>query len=103
LRARGDQAAAHGVISSGTVYAGYAPAGSFGLTVDGRTVDARPVFGWAGEYPATSGGPATLALHRFPFVPLAVLIELLGWVVLAGALAGWLPARRRRPHKATEP
>jgi hypothetical protein len=88
-------ASATGSVSSGTVYAGFAPAGRFALTEQGHTVEPRPAFGWAGQYAVASAGTATLALHRFPDVPLAVLVELLGWVVLAAALLGW-PRRRRR-------
>jgi hypothetical protein len=88
-------AAATGPVSSGTVYAGFAPAGSFALTEHGHTIEPRRAFGWAGQYAVESGGTATLALHRFPDVPLAGLIEILGWLVLAAALLGW-PRRRRR-------
>ena len=37
-----------GRVSTGTVYAGYAPAGSFALSVDGRGVTSRPAFGLGG-------------------------------------------------------
>jgi GT2 family glycosyltransferase len=94
--------AAVGVVSAGTVYAGYAPAGSFALTEHGRTVRSRRAFGWAGQFAVASAATASLALHRFPFVPLAVLVELLGWVVLAAALLGWPRLRRRRRPEMTE-
>jgi hypothetical protein len=42
---------------------------------------------------------ATFSLKQFPYVPLAVLVEVLGWVVLAAALLGWSVRRRRaRPE-----
>ena len=86
---------ATGPVSAGTVYAGYAPAGSFALSVDGRGVPSRPAFGWAAQY-ATSAGNASLALSQFPLVPLAVTAEVLVWIALALALIG----RRDRPTEA---
>jgi hypothetical protein len=85
--------AATGVVPQGTVYAGYAPAGRFPLTVGARTANQRPAFGWAAQY-QTTAGHATLAYSAFPYVPLVVLLELAAWVILAVALAG-LPHRRR--------
>jgi GT2 family glycosyltransferase len=79
--------AATGPVTTGTLYAGYAPAGSFDLSIDGRSVTQRPAFGWAAQY-ATTTGQASLSLSQFPFVPLAVALELAVWVVLAGALIG---------------
>jgi hypothetical protein len=87
---------ASGTISAGTVYAGYAPAGDFTLNEGGRTVARLPAFGWAGQYPGATPGPATLTFQSFPYVPLAELLELLGWLVLAVALIGW----RRWPWSA---
>jgi len=55
----------------------------------------RPAFGWAGQYLGTSAGVATLARQGFPYVPLGVLIEVLGWAVLAALFLGWLRPRRR--------
>ena len=94
---------ATGVLSSGTVYAGYAPAGSLELTEHGRTVDRRPAFGWAAQFPAASAGTATLALRRAPYVPLAVLLELLAWLALAAAVLGWPRALGRRWAGRREP
>jgi hypothetical protein len=95
-----DHPAATGVVGSGTVYSAYAPAGAFSLTQDGRPLTRRPAYGWAGQYPGTSAGVATFSLARFPFIPLAVLVEVLGWAVLAAALLGWwLPRRRARPEE----
>jgi GT2 family glycosyltransferase len=82
--------AASGEVAPGTVYAGYAPAGSFKLVVDGHAAVRRPAFGWAAQYPV-SKGRASLSLSQFPYVPLIVLLEVAVWVVLAAAL--W---RRRR-------
>jgi hypothetical protein len=80
-------ATARGAVTAGTVYSGYAPAGSFTLTVGGRGAVRRPAFGWAGQY-QVAAGRATLALSQFPLVPLAVLLEVLAWVVLLAALVG---------------
>ena len=86
---------ATGAVRSGTVYAGYAPAGDFSLTLDGRTVSALAAFGWASQYRETNAGSATLAFNNFPYVPLFVLVELIGWVVLAIMVIGWRRRRRR--------
>jgi hypothetical protein len=85
---------AHGPVGTGTVYAGYAPRGSFPLTLDDRTVSPRPAFGWAAQY-STRAGHASLSFSSFPYVPLAVLVELLVWVLLAAAILG-LRHRRSR-------
>jgi hypothetical protein len=63
--------------------------------VDGRPVTQRPAFGWAAQF-ATAKGGAGLSLSQFPSVPLAVLLEVVAWVVLVAALFG----RRRRPRPA---
>jgi hypothetical protein len=86
--------AAGGTVAPGTVYAGYAPAGSFALVGNGRALVRRPAFGWAAQYPV-SGGDATLSLSQFPYVPLGVALEVAAWVVLAAAL--W--RRRRLPAR----
>jgi len=83
--------AASGPVAPGTVYVGYAPAGSFTLVGDGASVR-RPAFGWAAQYPV-SRGRATLSLSQFPYVPLGVTFEVAVWLVLAAALWG----RRHRP------
>ena len=77
-----------GALPAGTTYAGYAPAGSFTLTVGGRTVAQDSAFGWAAQYAVGAKGRASLSLSQFPFVPLVVLVELAVWVLLAGALIG---------------
>jgi hypothetical protein len=94
---------ATGAVGSGAVYAGYAPAASFSLTERGRPLAGQPVFGWARQYPQVPAGTATLALRRFPFVPLGVLVEVLGWLVVALALLGWPGWRRRRGRAGGEP
>jgi GT2 family glycosyltransferase len=100
LSAVADHPGATGLVESGTVYSGYAPAGAFSLTQDDRPVTRRPAYGWAAQYPGTSAGVATVSLTRFPYIPLAVLAEVLGWAVLAAALLGWsLPRRRARPEE----
>jgi GT2 family glycosyltransferase len=83
---------ATGQVRPGTLYAGYAPAGGFALSQPGRATPRRPAFGWAAQY-ATAEGPTTLALSRFPYVPLGVALEVAAWAVLIVALAG----PRRRP------
>jgi len=77
-----------GAVPAGTLYAGYAPAGSFSLTLDGHAVARRPAFGWAAQYAVSAKGGATLSLSQFPLVPLVVLLELAAWVWLALALMG---------------
>jgi hypothetical protein len=83
---------ATGPVSVGTVYAGYAPAGSFAFSVGGRAVPQRPAFGWAAQY-AAARGPASLSLSQFPYVPLVVILELAAWVAVAAAILG-------RPRRA---
>jgi GT2 family glycosyltransferase len=95
LASQSGSAAASGPVQHGTLYAGYAPAGHFALTVDGRPVTQQPAFGWAAQF-ATAKGGAALSLSQFPFVPLAVTAEVVVWVVLVAALVG----RRRRPRPA---
>jgi GT2 family glycosyltransferase len=84
---------ATGAVPAGTLYAGYAPSGSFTVTLDGHTVARQPAFGWAAQYAVSAKGGATLSLSQFPVVPLVVLLELAAWVLLALALIG----RRRGP------
>ena len=79
---------ATGAVPAGTLYAGYAPAGSFTLTLDGHTVARQPAFGWAAQYALNAKGQASLSLSQFPLVPLVVLLELAAWVLLALALIG---------------
>ncbi len=82
-------------VQSGTVFAGYAPAGSF--CPDRRWpigADPSPRFGWAAQY-ATTKGRAELTLSQFPWVPLAVLAEVLVWVVFVTAS---FVGRRRTPR-----
>ena len=54
----------------------------------------RPAFGWAAQY-ATGAGSATLSFTNFPYVPAAVLLEVVLWAALALALLG-RPCRARR-------
>jgi hypothetical protein len=67
----------------------------------GRSVARQPAFGWAGQYRIAAAGRATFALRQFPLIPLAVLVEVLGWIVLASALLGY-PRRRVRPEPEEE-
>jgi hypothetical protein len=102
LSALAGHTAATGVVASGTVYAGYAPAGSFSLTRQGRTLAGQSVFGWARQYPHVPAGSATLSLRRFPFGPLGVLVELMAWLALTLALLGWPRIRARRALKGSD-
>jgi hypothetical protein len=86
---------ATGPVTAGTVYVGYAPAGSFTLRVGGHAASRRPAFGWAAQYTVTKG-QASLSRVAFPYVPLAVALELAAWVVLAAALIG-------RPRRTVAP
>ena len=86
-------------VQTGTVYAGYAPAGSFSLTVDGKSVRQQPAFGWAAQY-VTTKGQATLSLSQFPYVPLLVLVEVIAWIVLLVALLGRRRPRTRPGHRS---
>jgi hypothetical protein len=99
LSALSNGSAATGAVSSGTLYAGYAPAGAFTLKVDGHTVARQPAFGWAAQYAVTTKGQAALSLSQFPLVPLVVLLELAAWVLLALAVIG-RPRREREPLAA---
>jgi len=84
------------VPAPGTLYAGYAPAGSFTLTQRGTRVPSRPAFGWASQY-GVAAGPASLSFSSFPYVPLLVLLEIATWLVLLIALV----RRPRRPRAST--
>jgi GT2 family glycosyltransferase len=85
---------ASGPVAAGTVYSGYAPAGSFALTRDGQAAKRLPAFGWAAQYSVTRG-QATLSLSQFPVVPVGVLLEVVVWAALALALVDGRPGRRR--------
>ncbi len=101
LSARGATGAAVGPVTSGTVYAGYAPAGSFSLQTGGHTSARRPAFGWAAQY-ATGAGTASLSFTNIPYVPAAVLLEVALWVTLALALLGRSRWGWRRPAGADD-
>lgn len=96
LSASGATGSAAGPVPEGTVYAGYAPAGSFSLDTGSHPVVRRPAFGWAAQY-ATGAGSATLSFTNFPYVPAAVLLEVALWAALALALLGRPRWERRRP------
>jgi GT2 family glycosyltransferase len=95
-----------GAVTSGTVFASYAPAGRWRLRVHGLSVDSSPAFGWAGQYQHVPAGTATLRLGLTPLVPLAVTGELVLWLLVAGTLLGsrrwldwwrgWIVARRAK-------
>jgi hypothetical protein len=97
-----------GTVTPGTVFASYAPAGRWRLSVDGFTVASTPAFGWASQYTNVPSGRATLDLDLPPFVPLGAAAELALWLVVAGALLGrrrwlwwwWRPLAARRRARA---
>jgi hypothetical protein len=95
--------ASSGTVSSGTVYAGYAPSGSLELTEQGRSVAREPAFGWAAQFPRARAGTATLTVQHAPYIPLAVLLEVLVWVALVVALVGRPRAREASSGERTEP
>jgi hypothetical protein len=99
LGALSNGSATTGAVPSGTLYAGYAPAGAFTLKVDGHTVARQSAFGWAAQYAVTTEGQAALSLSQFPLVPLVVLLELAAWVALAFAVIA-RPRREREPRAA---
>jgi hypothetical protein len=70
------------------VYAGYAPASSFSLTVGHHTAPRLTAFGWASTFSAPAGH-ATLTFNGSPLIPIAVLLECLGWLLLIAAMFGW--------------
>ena len=94
LSALADGPPATGPVGTGTLYAGYAPAGSFTLSEGGKAAVRRPAFGWAAQYAVAAKGEASLSLSKFPYVPLAVLVEVLAWIALVAALL-------RRPPRAS--
>jgi hypothetical protein len=103
LSALSDGSAATGAVPAGTLYAGYAPAGAFALSVNGHTLTHQPAFGWAAQYAVTAKGQATFSLSQFPLVPLVVLLELAAWVVLALVVIGRPRRRRETSASASAP
>jgi GT2 family glycosyltransferase len=102
-----------GPVSSGTVFASYAPAGSWHLVDNGRDVVGQPAFAWAAQYQHVVAGKATLRFEGSPLDPLGAGLEVGLWVLVVGTLLGrsvvlgWLqPAppdlrRRRRRRRRT--
>jgi GT2 family glycosyltransferase len=94
-----------GPLTAGTLFASYAPAGRWHLTVGGRSARETSAFGWAAQYAGVAAGDAVLRIDVSPLVPLGVLAELVLWLVVAAALLGrrrwlywwWRPLRSRRP------
>ncbi len=78
-----------GPVGNGTAYVSYAPASHFVLTINHRAATRRDAFVWASSYPNAPLGKAKLTFNGPPYVPIAVLLELLAWVSLAAALLGW--------------
>ncbi len=97
LSALSSGAPATGPVPAGTLYAGYAPAGSFALGVNGRAAPRRAAFGWAAQY-AVQRGDASLSLSQFPLVPIAVTLEVAAWAILAAAILG--RSRRTKAKRA---
>jgi GT2 family glycosyltransferase len=89
--------AAVGAVGAGTVLAAYAPAGNLQLRVNGHAVPERGAFKWAAQF-STPPGAASLTVAHAPFIPAAVILEMVAWLVLALALLGWRrwPLRRRQ-------
>ena len=79
---------ATGSVSPGTLDAGYVPAGS--LARDARRAHGGAAAGLrlGGAIHGRGQGHGRALLAQFPFVPLAVLLELVAWVLVAGALIG---------------
>lgn len=75
-----------GPVSGGTVFASYAPAGDWHLSVDGRAVAGAPAYGWAAQYRGAPAGTAVLGFAGSPLVTVAVVLELVLWLTLAGLL-----------------
>ena len=69
LSALSDGSAATGAVPAGTLYAGYAPAGAFALSVDGHTVTRQPAFGWARPVRGDGQGPGQLLALAVPSRP----------------------------------
>ena len=93
-----------GTLPPGTVFASYAPAGSWTLTVGGRAVTGSPAFGWAAQYPTAAGGRAVLAFSGAPLVTLAEVLELLLWIAVAAFfLLGRRLARARAARGPSGP
>ena len=72
------------------------------LLAQRRTASAvprQPAFGWAAQY-AGRQGPATLSLSQFPYVPLAVLLELAGLGRAGGGARRAAPPGARRARRA---
>jgi hypothetical protein len=96
-----------GLVTAGTLYASYAPAGRWHLTVDGQAVPESSAFGWAAQYATVPPGDATLRIGISPLVPLGVLAELVLWLLVAAALLGrrrwlywwWRPLRDRQRRR----
>jgi hypothetical protein len=71
------------------------------LAVNGKSTSRQTAFGWAMTFGPTQGGTAVLRFGTPATRALAIIIEMLAWVVAAAAaLVGW---RRHRPKRAEEP
>ena len=90
---------ASGTVAGADLYVGYAPAGDISLSVAGHTVARHPAFGWAAQFTGTPAGAATLSVDVWPFIPVAVVLELVGWLVVVLALLGWRRWPLRRPSR----
>lgn len=75
---------AEGTVEVGTVYAAVPLDERWTLRTAGRAVLAEPAFGWASAYPVDTAGPATLAYDTSPLRRLAVAVQALAWLVVAG-------------------
>jgi GT2 family glycosyltransferase len=74
-------------VAAGTVYASYAPAGRWHLTVDGTAVAGHSAFGWASQW-AASPGKAILSVDEPAVDTVGALGELVVWVVVLCVVVG---------------
>jgi len=92
-----------GRLATGTVAVSYAPAGRWELSVDGRTTQRSPAFGWAAQFRVPEPGSGRLWFAGSVWLPLGLLAQVLLWVAVAGAILGrrrwldwwWTPAAAR--------
>ncbi|MHB1517612.1 MAG: glycosyltransferase [Acidimicrobiales bacterium] len=86
-----------GPVSAGTVFAAFAPSGSWVLTQAGGTpAHESQSFGWAARYRVTRPGPAVLGFEGGITVPITFVASLLTWLVALVALLGRRPTASRR-------
>jgi GT2 family glycosyltransferase len=100
-----------GPVSTGTILSSYAPAGRWHLSVGGAGADRSPAFGWAAQFAVAGDGQGRLWFSGSPWLPLALVLQLVVWLVVVGALVGrrrsldwwWGPLRRTRGRGRSGP